>query len=430
MRLLIIGLNYLPESTSIGPYTSALAEHLLAQGHDVRVITGFPMAPQWRVWDGYRHRLAMHETINRIPVLRTWLYVPKKPSRAIKRILFDTSFALSSLVAGLLSPRADAIVVVSPPLQLGITGWLLGLRHRAPVLLHLQDLVPDAAISVGMLNPASRAARFARALERFIYGRVQRIGVICEGFRRNLEAKQVSSRHIAILRNYIDLSFIRPGERVNGFRHRFGLTARDFVVMYSGSIAMKQGLETFVDAAARLNDRADVRCCLIGEGPYSPELRARAKALDLRNFTFLPLQPRETLTQQFAGADVLVITQKGGVTDVVFPGKLLYYMAAGRPILAAVSADSETGRFISEMRIGMVVPPEDPEALARAICYLQDNPRHAAELGENGRRVVETHFDRSIILEQFRAELENLACGGNSCQCNTPSSACSTSSSR
>ena len=141
--------------------------------------------------------------------------------------------------------------------------------------------------------------------------------------------------------------------------------------MYSGSIAMKQGLQTFVEAAANLADLSEVSCYLIGEGPYTSELLAQARALALRNFTFLPLQPLDTLAEQLASADALVITQKRSVTDVVFPGKLLYYMAAGRPIVAAVAAESETGKFITEMKVGLVVPPEDSRALADALRYLK-----------------------------------------------------------
>jgi colanic acid biosynthesis glycosyl transferase WcaI len=381
----------------------------LEQGHDVRVITGFPMAPQWKVWDGYRRRLVMREVINDVPVLRTYLYVPRKPSRAIKRILFDTSFAVSSLIGGLFISRVDAILVVSPPLQLGVTGWLLGLRHRTRVMLHLQDLVPDAAITVGIMNPRGRAVRLAWALERFVYRRVDRISVICDGFRRNLLGKNVAPGKIRLLPNYIDPALIWPSERVNGFRHRFGIGPEAFVAMYSGSIAMKQGLQTFVEAAANLADLSEVSCYLIGEGPYTSELLAQARALALRNFTFLPLQPLDTLAEQLASADALVITQKRSVTDVVFPGKLLYYMAAGRPIVAAVAAESETGKFITEMKVGLVVPPEDSRALADALRYLKRNPDQAAALGRNGRHVVETQFDCAVTLPRFAAELRELA---------------------
>ena len=125
MKALILGLNYLPEGTSIGPYTADLAEYLKAAGHDVHVITGFPTAPQWKVWDGYEGKRFMRETVNGVPVLRTWLYVPRNPRKTLQRILFDCSFAVSALFGIAITWRPDVVVIISPPLQLAVTAFLI-----------------------------------------------------------------------------------------------------------------------------------------------------------------------------------------------------------------------------------------------------------------------------------------------------------------
>jgi colanic acid biosynthesis glycosyl transferase WcaI len=407
MKILILGLNYLPESTSIGPYTADLAEYLRAQGHDARVVTGFPTAPQWKVWEGYQGKWFHSEVINGVPVQRTYIYVPKNPRKPLQRILFDCSFAFSALWGAIARRRPEVIVVVSPPLQLAVTGLILAAANGARVFLMIQDLVPDAAVATGALSTGSTACRVAYALERFVYRRVAGIGVICDGMRRSLIAKGVPEDKVVILPNYVDLNFIRPPAGESSFRARFGIAPNGFLAMYSGSVAGKQGLQTFVQAAAELDSDPDIACCLIGEGPYLPELKQLAGDLSLRSFLFLPLQPREALPDQLAAADVLVITQRKAVRDVVFPGKLLYYMAAGRPILAAVNEDSETGRFIREHQVGMVVPPEGPASLAQAIRWMQSNPERTRQFGLNGRRTAETQFDRSIVLESFAAYIES-----------------------
>lgn len=409
MRFLILGLNYLPESTSIGPYTADLAGYLRELGHDVQVITGFPMAPQWKVWEGYTGKRFMREVIHGVPVLRTYLYVPARPGRALNRILFDTSFAVSALLGGLTTGRCDLVVVVSPPLQAGLSGWLLGLLGGAGLFLHIQDLMPDMAVAAGMLAEKSVPFRIARALERFVYRRARGIGVICDGFARNLLAKGVPANKIALLPDYVDVEFVRPLARDNAFRIEHGIKPDDFLVMYSGSIALKQGLHTFVDAAAEFQAEEGVAFYLVGEGPYLRELNARAAEPGRAGIRFLPLQPREGLPLQLSAANALVITQRRGITDMVFPGKLLYYMASGRPIVAAVSADSETGRFVASEEVGLAVPPEEPGALARAIRFLRDNPEEAERLGRNGRRVAEERFDRRIVLKQLAEHLEGLA---------------------
>jgi colanic acid biosynthesis glycosyl transferase WcaI len=409
MQFLLIGLNYLPESTSIGPYTADLAQYLQAAGHQVRVITGFPMAPQWKVWDGYRDRWFMRETINGILILRTYLYVPSQPKKVSQRVLFDLSFALSSFVGGIFAGQADLIAVISPPLQLGLTGWLLGLLKRVPFFIYIQDLVPDAAVVTGMMREDSLATRLARAIERFVYKQAKGIGVISEGFVSNLLAKGVPAEKVLLLPNSIDLQFLKMSERNNGFRREQNISPDEFVVMYSGSVALKQGLHTFVKAATEFAPGAGVSFYLVGEGPYLEDLKILAEKLKVSTLHFLPLQTRELLSIQLSAADVLVITQRQAVTDMVFPGKLLYYMAAARPILAAVSPNSETGRFINEHQVGLVVPPENPSALAEAIGFLRNNQLESERLGKNGRRVVEDVFDREFVMKRYINHLEELA---------------------
>jgi len=353
----------------------------------------------------------MREMIDGVAVIRTYLYVPKQPRKALQRILFDCSFAASALLGTLFLPRVDLVVVISPPLQLGVTGWLLGLVNRAPCFLQIKDLVPDAAIAVGALREGQWPVRLAHALERFVYRRMAGIGVITPGFRTNLLRKGVPDEKIVLLPDYIDPEFVRPGPVTNLFRAVHGIPPEAFVAMYSGSVALKQGLRTFVEAAAELREHSDILLYLIGEGPYLDELKALSKSLGASNLRFLPLQPRETLPQQLAAANALVVTQTKSVTDIVFPGKLLYYMAAGRPILAAVSEKSETGTFIEEHGIGLVTPPENPQTLAAAILRLKQNPELAEKLGDNGRATCLTMFDRSRVLSRFEAHFERLCAG-------------------
>ena len=409
MRVLIIGLNYLPETTSIGPYTADLAEHLHNSGHQVQVVTGFPVAPYFRVWDAYRGRRFMRETINGVPVLRTYMWVPDRPGRALNRVAFDSSFAVSSLIGSLSGGPADVIVAVSPPLQVGLVALMLARMKRAKLLLQIKDLVPDAAIAAGMLSAGGRAARIGFALERFVCSRADRIGVICEGFRTNLVQKGIVPDRIVLLPDYIDLDFMKLSERVNGFREQHRIRPDEFLVTYSGSIALKQGLSVFVEAAARMKDERGVKFVLVGDGPYLPDLQNMAESRRATNLMFLPLQPREHLAAQLGAADVLAITQRRAVKDSVFPGKLLYYMSAGRPILAAVSDDSETGRFVAKHNVGIVTPPEDPDALVGGIESLQRDPERVGQMGRNGRAIAEQMFDRRLVLGRFTEVLSQLS---------------------
>ncbi len=165
----------------------------------------------------------------------------------------------------------------------------------------------------------------------------------------------------------------------------------------------------FIEAAARMNHRRDVKFALIGDGPYLPDLQIMAESRRATNLMFLPLQPRALLAAQLGAADALAITQRKTVNDCVFPGKLLYYMSAGRPILAAVSDNSETGRFITEHDVGIVTSPEDPDALVEGINFLQKDPERSDQMGRNGRALAERMFDRKLVLSRFSEVLRQLA---------------------
>jgi colanic acid biosynthesis glycosyl transferase WcaI len=365
------------------------------------------MSPGWRVWEGYRGRLFRRDHVNGVPVLRTYVYVPRDPRHVLKRVLYDTSFGLSALLGGAVLGGCDLVVAVSPPLQAGLAGWLLSRLRNAPLFVHLQDLVPDAALATGLMGENGRALRAARWLEGFIYRQAAAIGVISEGFRENLRGKGVPPSKVHLLPNSIDLDFMRSCPPDAGIRAELGAGPGDFLVMYSGSIALKQGLEVLIEAAGHLQKEAAIKFAIVGDGPPLAELKARAERLGLRNLTFAPLQDRERLPEHLSAADALVVTQRRAITDAAFPGKLLYYMAAGRPIVASVSAESETGRFVAAHAVGVVAPPEDPAALVEAVRQLRT--QGGGRLGRNGRQVVEACFDRREVLARFAERLQAVA---------------------
>jgi len=147
MHLLILGMNYAPEQTGIGPYTSGLAEHMVQHGHRVTVVTAFPHYPQWRQDASYAHgRRFVHWERQGVALRRGWVSIPRNRS-ARQRVAYDTSLAVTALLNALPLRSVDLVLSISPPLQLALTGALLAALHRAPLLLLLKDLVPDAGVA-------------------------------------------------------------------------------------------------------------------------------------------------------------------------------------------------------------------------------------------------------------------------------------------
>lgn len=400
MRILFLGVQYEPEIMALAPFNTEMCRHLREQGHEVTAVVGFPSYPHWEVDEEYRGRWFAEEDHDGVRVLRVWQYVPATPT-ALRRILFDTTFAITAVLASLRLRRPDVILATCSPLQLGASAAVLGALWRRPFVFHLQDLLPESATEIGMVTN-SRVVALTRRIADAIYARATTVSAIGHGILDALRRRAVPEEKLAYLPNWTDLErFSVPDEDVSAWRARHGIPADAFVVMYIGNFGFKQDMSTVVRAAALLADRPDVRVVLVGHGSDHQQVAALAGELDLPNLHLLPVQPPEDLTTMAAAADVFVLHQKQQVVDMVVPSKLLTYGAAGKPTVLAGNVDSAGAHFVKEAGAGPVVEAESPESLAAAIRGLQDDPEARRLYGENARRHVEDNFARPRVLQRL-----------------------------
>lgn len=399
LRILIICQYFPPEVAPIGVMMKELAADLAAAGHRVTVVTGFPNHPRGIVFAGYRRRLFQREMADGIRVIRCYMHVSPRRS-VLARILGYLSFGLSALSAALLLPRHDAVLLPSPPLTNGALALALRLIRGWPYVYNVQDIFPDAAITAGIItNPAVIGA--LRRFERCIYRRAGRIAVISEGFRANLIAKGVPAVKIGLIYNWLDTAEITPRPRDNEFSRRHGLNGR-FVVLYSGTIGLISGAEMLVDCAALLGSYRDILFLLVGEGVAKDAVRTLAQQRSVSNMMFLPFQSRDVLSQVQSSADVSVVTLRPGMGRTSVPSKVLGYMAAARPVLASVDADSDTRSLIERACCGIGTPPGDHRSLAEAILALYHDRPYCRRLGRNGRAFLLRHCERRAATAHYR----------------------------
>jgi putative colanic acid biosynthesis glycosyltransferase WcaI len=400
VRVLVIGINYWPERTSVGPFTTGLCEHLVAQGHEVTVVTAFPYYPEWRVWDSYRGFCHRREVINGVTVHRVAHYVPRKPSSLVRRLAYDISFTVNSFIAALFAGECDVIYCSCPPPTVAFAAYLLGKTKRAPYAIKLTDLASDAAVATGIMKPGL-GIRMARAFEAFTYSRAQAVICLCQGFIDRLKERGVKENTLLLIPDWGDTENIRPCKSDSTFRHGNHLSPEKFLVLHTGNMGKKQRLMNIVNSAELTRDEANVLWVLVGQGEERAYLEQEISRRSLPNFRMLPLQPNEALCQMYSSADLLVLNQAAAIEDAVIPSKLLTYMAAGRPIVAAVSEKSEAARQILLAKCGVVVPAENPRALADAVLALQRNSALREELGVNGRAYADANFTKALVLRKY-----------------------------
>jgi colanic acid biosynthesis glycosyl transferase WcaI len=406
MRVLIYAYNYHPEPIGIAPLMTELAEGLVKRGHQVRVVTGMPNYPQRQVYDGYQDKLYVTEERNGVIIQRSFVWVKPKPN-LFDRLLLDGSFVMSSMVQALRGWRPDVILLTVPPLPIVIPANLLGWIYKCPVVLNVQDILPEAAVHVGLLK-SKALIRAMEYLERFAYRTAHTISVIAEGFVDNLTAKGVPPEKITCIPNWVDTNFIKPMDRLdNVFRQEYGLGDK-FVVLYSGNIALTQGLETVVEAAIQVLNIPEILFVIVGEARALAQLQEYCDAKGATNVRLLPFQPRERLPAMLAAADVSLIVQRRHVVSFNMPSKTQVILASGRPVIASVPSTGSAAKAVEKSRGGLVTAPEDPAALAAAIVKLQTHPELAAAYSKQGRQYALDRYTFEQALNQYEALFERV----------------------
>lgn len=400
MRVLIVGINYTPEATGIAPYTAGLAERLAARGDDVTVVTGLPSYPQWRVGQGYRRMLARRESIGGVDVRRRWHHVPRRQS-VVRRGLYEMTFLATGLSA-LALPRPDAVLGIVPSLSGGVVARLAGRRFRVPYGLIFQDLLGPAAAQSGVQG-GGRAATVVRAVEGLVARDAEAVGLIAEGFRPYLEGLGVDPLRIDRVRNWTHVG--APTLDRAAARDRLGLSQDAVVCLHAGNMGYKQGLANVVECARlAAPSHPGLLFVLMGDGSQRAKLERLAATHGLANVRFLAIQPAEVFSSVLAAADVLLLNQLPTVTDMSLPGKLTSYFFSGRPVVAAVSADSETAGEVRASGAGLVVLPDDPCALLETLLELAADHSRREAFGAAGAGYAR----RTLTAEQALAGLESL----------------------
>lgn len=400
MRILILGINYYPEPTSVSPFTTGLAEHLVAKGHSVRVVTAFPYYPEWRIWKEYRGRITQKEVRHGVHIRRVLHFVPRRPSSLIHRLLHDFSFTFAAFLAGLTAGKFDIVYCSCPPPALAIAAYLLSGLRRVPYAIKLTDLASEAALATGIIREG-RLARIARFMEDFVYRNAESIFCLCKAFVTSLTKRGISPVKLHTISDWADTENIRPISSDGAFRAAHGIRPGQFLALHTGNMGKKQDLLNVVRAAELTRDDSELVWVIVGQGEERNLIESEIARKKLANVRLLPLQPKDTLCQMYAAADLLVLNQKAAVKDAVIPSKLLTYMAAGRPVLAAVNAGSETARLVHTAKCGLIVLPEDAAALARGAASLRANPSLSEAMGANGRSHVDHNFTKLHVLKTY-----------------------------
>jgi colanic acid biosynthesis glycosyl transferase WcaI len=403
MRLVIHTQYYPPEMGAPQARLSDLAKRFVEHGHQVYVLTAMPNYPQGRIHSGYGGFFRREEQ-DGVSIIRTFIY-PTKSVGVVRRLANYFSFFFSSLVLGtFLLPKVDFLITESPPLFLGISGWLLSRLKGARWILNVSDLWLESLRAFGVLREGNLINKLLNSMSHFLY----RKAWLVTGQSKEIVAeirRQVPSGQVYHLSNGVDVTSFHPKKRDEGIRQHY-LRNGEVGFVYAGLHGFFQGLDQIIAAADRLREEP-IRFLLFGDGPEKEAVVEMARDRQLTNVDFFAPVAKEHVASILASMDVAVIPLRKAIRGSV-PSKIYEAMASNIAVLLV--ANGEAREIVEKTRAGIAVDPGDSDGLIRAIRELAFQPTECGRMGHAGRVAAENLYDRVKIAEKFEEVL--LGTGG------------------
>ena len=392
--------HFAPDTAPTGEVITRIVDEFIAAGRRIHVVTALPWYRTHAIEEGWTGRLVRRERTPWGSIIRVHPFPGKSKSNLLRRAVgfvgFSAIAGVCTLFAGGIHRRPAAIISMSPPLTMGLTGWLAARLRFTTAIFNIQDVFPDAAIETGAITN-KRIISAARWLERVSYHRSDAVVVLSDDLRTNVVAK-VSSRHadkIKVIPNFVDADRIVPMDRMTSYRQELNI-GDEIVVMYAGNVGYSQSLTMLLHAAKHM---PGITFVINGDGAARAELETQAAGLP--NIRFAGYQPRDRVGEVLASGDIHVVPLRAGLGAVSVPSKTYSILAAARPVVAAIDPGTEVTRILEHSGAGVSVAPDDEEVFTAALQHMVANIDEAREQGRKGRQWVETHVSPAAVAQSY-----------------------------
>jgi colanic acid biosynthesis glycosyl transferase WcaI len=401
VNILLVTDSYPPEIRSASHLMLELAQELHARGHSVTVVTTWPEynLDQDKAVNSF-NELEVESGIRVIRVQTLPHHNVNYIVRGIAQLLMPLQFLIKLKKY---ASKPDAVVVYSPPLPLALVGsWFRckGARY----LLNVQDLFPQNAIDLGILNNQLQI-RFFRALERFSYRNADIVTIHSDGNKKMLELQYPEIRdRLRILHNWVDIEHHEHTPVKTNFREKWAIKQK-FIAVFAGVMGPSQYLELILDIAEKMQANSDLLFLFVGDGKEKEALERLAKTKALNNVLFKPFISRDEYPDLLDECDVgLVCLSPKNKTPVV-PGKILGHMAAALPVVAFLHAASDGHSLIDQANCGASADSSDFEACLMAMQNLVDRHAELQQLGNAGKKYAKLNFSKQNCVSQLESIL-------------------------
>ena len=405
--IVILVPHFAPDTAPTGEVITRIVDEFITAGRRIHIVTALPWYRTHAIEEGWTGRLIRRERTAWGSIIRVHPFPGKSKSNLLRRAIgfagFSAIAGVCTLFAGGIHRRPAAIISMSPPLTLGLTGWLAARLRFTTAIFNIQDVFPDAAIETGAITN-TRIIAAAQWLERVSYQRSDAVVVLSDDLRDNVVAK-VSSRHankIKVIPNFVDADRIVPMDRMTAYRSELNI-GDELVVMYAGNVGYSQSLTMLLYAAKQM---PHITFVINGDGAARADLESQA--VGLSNIRFAGYQPRDRVGEVLASGDIHVVPLRTGLGAVSVPSKTYSILAAARPVVAAIDAGTEVTRILEQSGAGVSVAPDNEEVFTSALQSMVANIETAREQGRKGREWVETHVSPAAVAHSYLALIADI----------------------
>ena len=398
MHILLIHQAFAALDEPGGTRHHELARCFAAKGHRVSIIAS-PVSYLTGKSDGSRR--TVYDADNRIVIYRVYTY-PALHKSFIHRIFSFLSFMFSSFFKALAIRNVDVVWGTTPPIFQSFTAWLVARLKGKPFVLEVRDLWPSFAIAVGVLRNKT-LIRLSLWLEKFLYTHADCIVVNSPGFIPHIQSR--GGKNTLLVPNGADPLFFSTAEQDRS--RLYPEWNGKFVVLYTGAHGMSNDLGIVLQSAKELESERDIHFVLLGDGKEKPALKEQAARMGLKNLEFRDSLPKTAMPAVISAADAcLAILKPIDMYKTTYPNKVFDYMACAKPIVLAI--DGVIREVVETADCGIFCQPGDSQKISEAILKLYRDPAAARNMGLNGRRYLEEHFNRQKIADDFIGIMEEM----------------------
>ncbi|WP_395655400.1 glycosyltransferase family 4 protein [Flavobacterium sp.] len=409
MRILVLHQYFLEENDSGGSRWNEITKFWSDQEHEITVLGGMIHANGNEKLPEYKGKWFKRKHQGNVEVIRC--HVSESYNlNFLGRLWGYFSFMFSSLYAGIFMTKGkyDVIIVTSPPLFVGMSGYIISLFKRSPFLFEIRDLWPESAIDTGVVKN-KLIIKLAFMFERFIYKRAKLINVLTPAFQKKLiEVKQIAKEKIIFIPNAADFSLsddLLTNFDAEAFRKQLEIND-NFVITYVGAHGVANHLEQILDAALLLKD-TNVIFLLIGQGMEKPRLKEYAELKQIRNVKFLDPVPKKEVFKYILASDMGASVLKNVETfKTVYSNKTFDYLACKKPIFMAI--DGISRELIEQADAGIFVEPENSKDFSEKIRLYLEKPNEIIRQGENGYQYAKNNFDRIKLAQNYIDQIKKI----------------------